>query len=99
MDSGTTSQGISADNTSIEDYHNYYRNASNVWIGHHVSELIAHFGPPHMILDANPRGSPPRFGMEMVSYIYPPERGSAGQCIRAYVVIYNTGEIVQYYCR
>lgn len=61
------------------------------WVGKKVEELVAEFGQPASTIDATVLG---RAAAE--AYIYPSPGAS---CTDAFVVIEDTGEVSDYFCR
>jgi len=62
------------------------------WIGANIKQLIATHGQPDEIINATLRGGP-----DSSAYIYSSLQHDG--CIDAFVVLYTTGEIIDYICR
>ena len=69
------------------------------WIGHDVSDLVSVIGEPDAILEATPKGVPFRDGKPANSYVYYHRSEPGDNCIDAYVVSEESGEIINYFCR
>ena len=85
--------------SSIEAYHQRYKTNASSWIGKNVIDLIHVMGAPDMVLHTTPKGVAPAGEMHMDSYIYMPGPDTSAHCIRAFVVVEVSGDIVNYYCR
>ena len=62
------------------------------WIGYNVRELIDLYGEPQEIIDARLPGGPPSD-----AYLYRSLQDDG--CVDAFVVVAQTGEIIDYFCR
>ena len=70
----------------------------NPWVGRKVSELIADRGSPDMVLETKTRTHNTSDLFHTDSYIYLSKKESPSDCIRTFVVLFASGEIVKYYC-
>ena len=70
-----------------------------IWKGRNVTELVASLGEPDIILETTVMGIAIFGDTYAVSYVYFPGPRSGGQCYSAYVVEYDSGEVLAYHCR
>lgn len=71
---------------------NKAQEANKKWIGQHRDQLIAKLGQPNQIIGATILGRPPS-----EAFIYNPKNPK--DCVDAFVVLEETGMIVDYFCR
>ena len=84
---------------SAEEYQALYSHSEESRVGDNVAALVAERGPPDTILEAQPLMAPYERGLGVVSYVYDDRAPGGVSCIDAYVVVEETGVIIEHHCR
>ena len=81
------------------DHHPGFSPSGNPWIGRSRGDLESELGPPELILEVTPIGTPAYGAPHSVALVYNTDRSGPSGCIDAYVVVESTGLVATYYCR